>query len=161
MNFENWRKLAETVGLMALVGSLIFVGLQMRQDHQIALAQLSQSRAELLASRWIAGIESEAYLANFAHQYASGGWEIGDLSEQEVAAAELDAHIWWTYLNALFEQRRHGLVDDEEWTSYDGDVLMIGTLPAYQAVYQRWWILNPTAFTNSVDRILRRSARLE
>jgi hypothetical protein len=39
MKSRNWRDVAEFVGIAAIVISLIFVGLQVRQDHQIARAQ--------------------------------------------------------------------------------------------------------------------------
>ncbi len=39
MKFNEWNEIAELVGIAAVVGSLIFVGLQMRQDQEIALAQ--------------------------------------------------------------------------------------------------------------------------
>ena len=35
----DWKRTAELVGLAAIVASLIFVGLQMRQDQEIARAQ--------------------------------------------------------------------------------------------------------------------------
>ena len=39
MKSPNWKDLIEIVGITAIVASLIFVGLQMRQDQQIAVAQ--------------------------------------------------------------------------------------------------------------------------
>ncbi len=39
MKNTNWRDTAELLGIVAIVGSLIFVGLQMRQTGRIALAE--------------------------------------------------------------------------------------------------------------------------
>jgi hypothetical protein len=39
MKSRSWRDVAEFIGIAAIVISLIFVGLQVRQDHQIARAQ--------------------------------------------------------------------------------------------------------------------------
>ena len=36
---EQWKDMAEAIGFLALVASLIFVGLQIRQDHQIERLQ--------------------------------------------------------------------------------------------------------------------------
>ena len=36
----RWRNIVELVGITAVVASLIFVGVQLRQDQQIAVAQL-------------------------------------------------------------------------------------------------------------------------
>ena len=33
---EQWKDLVEAIGFVALIASLIFVGLQIRQDHKIA-----------------------------------------------------------------------------------------------------------------------------
>ena len=38
MKEKNWKDIVELVGIAAIVGSLIFVGLQVRQDQQIAIA---------------------------------------------------------------------------------------------------------------------------
>ena len=61
MTFENWRKLAETIGLMALVGSLIFVGLQMRQDHQIALAVTARQKPNPIADSLLTRIRMDLH----------------------------------------------------------------------------------------------------
>jgi len=39
MKSPNWKFLAEFVGVAAIVASLIFVGLQVRQDREIAVSQ--------------------------------------------------------------------------------------------------------------------------
>ena len=45
MKFETVKSIAETTGVFAVVGSLIFVGLQMRQTHEIALDRALSGRA--------------------------------------------------------------------------------------------------------------------
>ena len=37
---QDWKTIAELIGIAALVASLIFVGLQIRQDQDIAIAQM-------------------------------------------------------------------------------------------------------------------------
>lgn len=37
----------QVLGMFAVVASLIFVGLQMRQDHEIALSAIYQARAQM------------------------------------------------------------------------------------------------------------------
>jgi hypothetical protein len=36
---DQWRNILEAIGFVILIASLIFVGLQIRQDHRIAQAQ--------------------------------------------------------------------------------------------------------------------------
>ena len=40
MKTTNWKDIAELIGIAALVASLVFVGLQLQQDREIAIAQL-------------------------------------------------------------------------------------------------------------------------
>ena len=42
----TWKGLAEVVGITAIVSSLIFVGLQLRQDQDIAIAETINSSTE-------------------------------------------------------------------------------------------------------------------
>jgi hypothetical protein len=39
MNSSDWKDTAELIGIVAIVASLIFVGLQLRQDRQFALSE--------------------------------------------------------------------------------------------------------------------------
>ena len=39
MATTNWKDIAELIGIAAIVASLMFVGLEMRQSHQLALAE--------------------------------------------------------------------------------------------------------------------------
>ncbi len=43
MKSTDWKGIAELAGIAAIVASLIFVGVQLRQEQQIALAEKSQS----------------------------------------------------------------------------------------------------------------------
>ena len=46
MNSTVWKYIAELGGIAAVVASLIFVGLQLRQNQEIALAEISQNALE-------------------------------------------------------------------------------------------------------------------
>ena len=39
MKNRNWKDIAELAGIAAIVGSLLFVGMQLRQDQRIAVAE--------------------------------------------------------------------------------------------------------------------------
>ena len=64
MKQRSWKELFETVGLIAVVASLIFVGQQLRQDHVIARSQLGAETFERLEAIHVlkgASEFSEAY----------------------------------------------------------------------------------------------------
>ena len=75
MSFKpDWRKILELAGVLALVMSLIFVGLQMRQTNDIAYMELDTAMvgtavdiAELIATNsdvWVKGLAGEELTAS-------------------------------------------------------------------------------------------------
>ena len=46
MKQTNWKGIAEFVGITAIVGSLVFVGIQLQLEHRIAIAEINQSAVE-------------------------------------------------------------------------------------------------------------------
>jgi hypothetical protein len=65
MKFKEWNEIAELVGIAAIVASLVFVGLQMRQDHVFARSELGAGSFESLAS-----LRQEMTGSEFAAVYA-------------------------------------------------------------------------------------------
>ena len=43
MKFAGWKDLVEIVGIVAIIASLIFVGLQLKQEQQIAISEIAQA----------------------------------------------------------------------------------------------------------------------
>ena len=70
----------QVVGMFALVASIVFVGLQMRQSHEIALANQYQARAEATQNMYMTLQESGISMASM-------GIPMSDQSPAEVAAA--------------------------------------------------------------------------
>ena len=69
MSFKKFNEVAELLGMVAIVASLIFVGLQLRQSQRIALAEMEAANssasielASLLSDHsevWVRGIAGE------------------------------------------------------------------------------------------------------
>ena len=69
MKFASWKEIVELVGIAAIVASLLFVGLQMRQEQQIAIAEtrtaVTQSIVEIAVMLeassviWTRGLDGE------------------------------------------------------------------------------------------------------
>ena len=49
MNSMNWKDIAEFVGIIAIVASLLFVGLELQQDRQLTRAELGSNANEFMA----------------------------------------------------------------------------------------------------------------
>jgi hypothetical protein len=89
MNTTSWKDIAELLGIAAIVASLIFVGMQLRQDRQIA-------NSDSLAAEQILDIEVAAFIDNRRKVWRKG--LVGEsLSDDEKVSFDLLAY-------ALFRQ---------------------------------------------------------
>ena len=101
----------QVIGIFALVASLIFVGLQMRQEHEIARVMIYQSRAsnsaEILAS---AASNSDAAVAIINSAFGEpnqpiqmDGWA-APVTPKDMYLAGLQANSFFTLTdNSLFQ----------------------------------------------------------
>ena len=56
----SFTGVANFLGIIGVIGSLVFVGLELQQTQKIAIAGQVQARAEMLANRYIALMQGEA-----------------------------------------------------------------------------------------------------
>lgn len=92
MKSWNWKDFAEFIGICAVAASLIFVGLQIRQDREIAIAEIFADHddtqigwAELIADNsetWVSGLggdelsdQDRATFNALASAYFSKEWD--------------------------------------------------------------------------------------
>jgi hypothetical protein len=117
---QNLRDWLEIVGLFAVVASLIFVGLQMKQTHEIALASQYQERAnnqlELLrtdmekgkssislieGSPTFVGIEPTPEKVNYVFNYVQYGWLVLDNIHFQYEAGFLPHDHWESQVGGI------------------------------------------------------------
>ena len=95
----------QVVGIFALVASLIFVGLQMRQTHEIALASQFQARSAEFQAVSRTAIES-----NWTYRPLRG------FVNEQVSAADISAVVWtWTGFDNHHFQYQSGFLTEESW----------------------------------------------
>ncbi|MAQ69099.1 MAG: hypothetical protein CMQ09_08210, partial [Gammaproteobacteria bacterium] len=54
VSFDTWIQL---LGMLGVLGGLVFVGLEMQQTQRIAIAGQVQARAEMQVNRLLTGLE--------------------------------------------------------------------------------------------------------
>ena len=109
----------QVIGIFALVASLVFVGLQMRQAHEIALSDIYQSRAASVIEMVTANAANEKGLAAW---YAPDSVSIDSLSPAEVRAGnQMALSLLLAYDNMLF-QHESGFITDEGWAAGRADM---------------------------------------
>ena len=102
---NDWMQVG---GIFALVASLVFVGLQMKQSQEIALANQYQARAEAAQNMFLTMQESGISMSSM-------GKPLSEKTPEEVAAA-FNISVWaWTQYDNHFYQYNAGFLDDESW----------------------------------------------
>jgi len=102
----QWKGVAEIVGISAIVGSLIFVGLQIRQEQNVAVSQIYQTTMAAQVEIHIAMAEHAELLAKARN--------VDELSEAERIVLEELIEMWSA--RAFFELVSARRIDDGDWS---------------------------------------------
>ena len=78
MMFDRWKTIAEFAGITGIIGSLLFVGLQLRQEHRVALVELALNGTESYYEQRNGTIENAAV-------WVKGNAGVDELSPAETA----------------------------------------------------------------------------
>ena len=122
----DWKSYAELIGVAAIVASLIFVGLELRQSQQIALAAHYQARADSGRTYFYESLASEYRINDLAKDIEAWEWPEGFLSEEERqwiddhSSAEKAEAAYWAVINLYgfdnyYYQYQLGLLTEEGW----------------------------------------------
>ena len=102
----SWKDTAELVGIAAIVVSLVFVGLQLKQDRVVALGQTYQSSLQ-------AAIELNAAMAEHAEVWAKAR-RTSDLTDTETVVMNQLIDMWRA--RAFFESRSGRAINEGRWS---------------------------------------------
>ena len=132
MNSTKLRDWMEVIGIFAVVASLFFVGIQVRQSQKISMSQTYQSRTAAVAE-W-----NSAFAANpvalLAFRKAVNG------NEGEITAEEYDAlrrsliGLYYLYDNAHY-QYQEGFVSADFWAMTRGSLKGMMEIPAVKTIF--------------------------
>jgi hypothetical protein len=108
----NWKDTAELIGLAAIVASLLFVGLEMRQAREIAVSQAYQSRAESEIASALEAAGNSIFISGEAKHYAG---LVEPLSPEEEIALEYQFGALLTLWENDHFQYERGFLSEEHW----------------------------------------------
>ena len=106
VSFDTWIQL---LGMVGVLGGLIFVGLEMRQNYEIALGNQHQGRTELRAALLMSPLEGNIDAVNV--QFLD--WE-EQTQEQQQISVQLQ-RFRWALLENLYFQYDLGLISEGVW----------------------------------------------
>ena len=110
INLDTWIQL---IGMLSVVAGLIFVGIEMRQTQQVALAAQQQQRASALLD--IIGSFSEADTPVSWLDFVSENFDMSN--ERNRALGQNAAYQLWMVYENDYLQYELGLMDEEIWLS--------------------------------------------
>ena len=113
VSFDTWIQL---LGMLGVLGGLIFVGLEMRQNYEIALGNQHQGRTELRAALLMSPLEGniDAVKVQFLD------WE-EQTEEQKQITIQIQ-RFRWALLENLFFQYNLGLISEGVWRQTEGNI---------------------------------------
>ncbi len=119
MKFENWKDGAELVGIVAIVASLVFVGIQLKQSQDIAASQIYQERTNASVAAAIAIAQNKDIISAMV-KGGSNDFESITSAEQiaTVIAISGYAMLW----DNAYYQYEQGYLSSDGWERIRNDI---------------------------------------
>ena len=117
MKKADWKDTVEIFGIAAIVASLVFVGFEIKQSRDIAIADVYQQQAALL-------VEIQTYATN-PQTLQDAQWKHykgEELSERESISLFFSHNPWITYYENIHFQYTIGMLTEEHWTSIKNEI---------------------------------------
>ncbi|SVD67851.1 uncharacterized protein METZ01_LOCUS420705 [marine metagenome] len=111
-NMGNLNNFLQVIGVLGVIGSLIFVGIELRQSQKIALARTQQERNNsaynVINTLTAANIDWQSIVLenNLDYQFS-----------KELIARRNTYHLSWFMFENDFFQYSQGLVDESVWNA--------------------------------------------
>ena len=114
MNSAKLNDWLQVIGLFGVIASLLFVGMQMKQDREIALSAATQARTETTVQN-IMGLMANPYYLSAAEKYLSGNAHTVTPVENFVVD-RLGSTALFNFENVHF-QYQQGFIPPERWSA--------------------------------------------
>ena len=112
MKTMSWKDIAEFVGIAAIVASRIFVGLQLKQSQEIAIASASQTRTAI-SMEMLTAIATDPVIRSALTKQQAGN--AGDMNADESAALNAIAYANLLLFEDTHLQYQGGFVSEAKW----------------------------------------------
>jgi hypothetical protein len=137
----------QVVGLFGVIGSLIFVGLQMKQDREIALSAATQARTETTIQN-IMGVASNPYYMSAIDKIAKGDRDSLTTSERYNIRVQGTAALF-NFENIHYQQQ--GFIPPQRWAATRETLKDLLRLPwGPREVYR----MNPQSWRSSFQQVV-------
>ena len=140
MDSAKLNDYVQIVGIAALVASLVFVGLQLKQAQEVAIAGQYQDRYATATEFWIAREQSDVQVRSTG-QSAMRRWGLPIGFDEEITPDEFGSrYLFARIVLAQFDNHHFqylaGYSTDEIWAVHQTQLRDIVALPLYQYVFE-------------------------
>ena len=150
MKSETVRLVVEIVGIVAIVMSLVFVGLQMRQTHEIALVTLTQMRSDASRELAVAQLSSEPLMAIYDKVEAGE-----ELTAYEDMTRSMQPFVFFNQFENSHFLYVKGYITEEQWQS---DLVAVRHFMTNEPIYSEYWSnqkqIFRTSYVEAIDQSL-------
>ncbi|MFL2874623.1 MAG: hypothetical protein ACJZ79_02815 [Pseudohongiellaceae bacterium] len=143
VSFDTWIQL---LGMIGVLGGLIFVGLEMRQSQRIAIADQQQGRAAIANDFITPFLENGLdFTTVFFNENPNQ-----EFSQQDIAHRNIVQIHWFLFENDFY-QYSQGLMDEPTWQAKLNGIKLIFDLCDVREIYKRREI----AFSNEFKLVVQ------
>ena len=125
----------QVIGFLGVIGSLIFVGMQLKQTQDIALAGTYNARASQTIDANAAGLATPQFYSGMAKIYSG---KRDQLTAEEYIALEQETTIFLTIYENNHFQYKMGFLPEEHWQKNLKDIDCRLTEPVLVAFATEW-----------------------
>ena len=148
LKFNDWIQL---LGVAGLIGSLIFVGIELKLSRELAVADGYQQRTALSIEVQLSDLEAFDRLTPIYAKLET---------DQPLSQSEKRFYIsttlpWLSYWENIHFQHQMGLISDEQWRSSRNSLRSVARI----SFFQEWWLEQHDSwresFAQEVDGLIK------
>ena len=160
----NWRDLAEIIGFASIVGSLIFVGMQLRQSQEIAIASQYQERASTAVDYFSSQMQNDRALVSKAEDVAAAVRSgtaspalqafVESRSPESIGLWFYQRRVFFVMLDNFHFQYGSGFMADESWDAFRRQLRVELADDATAAFFRDYGTISRASFEELCELIL-------
>jgi hypothetical protein len=153
MTWETAGIFAEVIASIAVIVSLWYLAVQLKQNTELARGELEVQ----LGITWAELHDNMIQNPSLARAYDLAAKDWDAMSEEDVRA-----YLWFVaksfhILQGMYRQYRRGLLAEEVWSPYEGFIVGALQIDAVLGWWQCEGLLASNEFKNHVEELLRSS----
>jgi hypothetical protein len=139
----------QVVGMFGVIASLIFVGLQMKQSHEIALSSAYAARAQISVDYNLASSGNPEFTSATAKIYRG---EVDSITLEERVALEYNFGANMYMWENQYFQFKSGFLPEEKWLQILAEMHCMFSNSLYRGLLFGWYF--PEPFQKILDEIV-------